>query len=348
MLAQVDIVADHFMEEIEETGGARVLILESNMVDLGLRGSSHYKSSVALMLFWIPAVVFWPYFFGLAILGIGLPGAIKSEADQTHPLDKVVQFGPLLFAIAMAIFGADHFTSAKFVASIVPSWIPWHLFWAYFVGVALTAGALSLVTNKQAALAAALLGFMIFLFVLLIHVPNCWAKPHDRARYTLLLRDLALSSGACAFAASQTEQWRTHGTHKIITAARFVMAITAVVFGVEQFMYPQAAPGIPQDDPTLMLTMASWIPGHAFWAYLSGAVLIACGLGLMTKRLARLAAGSLGIWVVFLMFLVYLPLVIAKPSDIANGLNYLAIHSALGGAALFLAGALTKEEHPDG
>jgi uncharacterized membrane protein len=348
MLAQVVIVADHFMEDIEETGGVASVHSRKHMVDLGVQRLSHYKSSAVLVLSWIPAVVFWPYFFGLAISGIGLPGAIRGAAGQTHALDKAVQFGPLLFAIAMAIFGADHFTSAKFVATIVPSWIPWHLFWAYFVGVALIAGALGLVTNKQAGLAAALLGIMIFLFVLLIHVPNCFAKPHDRARYTLLLRDLALSSGVCAFAASRTEQWRTHGTHKIITAARFVMAITAVVFGVEQFMYPHAAPGIPQDDLSLMLTMASWIPGHVFWAYLSGAVLVACGVGLMTKRRARLAAGSLGIWVVFLMFLVYLPLVIAKPSDIANGLNYLAIHSALGGAALFLAGALTKEEHPDG
>jgi uncharacterized membrane protein len=315
------------------------------MDDLGLQQFKYHGSSAALTLFWIPVVVFWPYFFGLVVLAIGIPAAIKSAARQTFALNKIIQFGPVLFAIAMAIFGGDHLVAAKFVAGGVPSWIPWHLFWAYFVGVALIAGALGLVTNKQARLAAALLGIMIFLFVVLIHIPACFASPHDKTRYTILLRDLALSCGVSAFAASQTERWRTHGMQKI--AARFLMAIVALVFGVEQFIYPQAAPGIPQENSALMVTMPSWIPGHIFWANLTGAVFIACGLGLMTKR-ARLAAGSLGIWVLFLVFLVYLPLVIEKPLDIANALNYLAIHSALAGAALLLADALTKEEHSQG
>jgi uncharacterized membrane protein len=314
------------------------------MDDLGLQQFRHHRPSAALALFWIPAVVFWPYFFGLVVLGIGVPAAIKSASRQTSALNKIIQFGPVLFAMAMAIFGGDHLVAAKFVATGVPSWIPGHLFWAYFVGAALIAGALSLVTNKQARLAAALLGIMIFLFVLLIHIPACFASPHDRTRYTILLRDLSLSCGVSAFAASQTERWRTHGMQRIIIAARFLMAIVALVFGVEHFIYPQAAPGIPQENSALMVTMPSWIPGHVFWAYLTGAVFIACGLGLMTKR-AWLAAGSLGIWVLFLVFLVYLPLVIEKPLDIANALNYLAIHSALAGAALLLADSLTKEEH---
>jgi uncharacterized membrane protein len=315
------------------------------MVDFGVAQFSLCTFFATLALFGIPAVVFWPYFFGLAILAIGLPPAIKREARQTHALDKVAQFGPLLFAIAMAIFGGDHLVAAKFVATAVPSWIPGHIFWAYFVGVALIAGALSLVTNKQARLAAGLLGVMIFLFVLLIHVPACFATPHDKIRYTIALRDLALAGGVSAFAASQTQQWRTHGTHKIIIAACVVLAIVALVFGVEQFLYPDAAPGIPQENSAVTVTVPSWIPGHVLWAYLTGAVLIACGVGLMIKRRARLAAALLGIWITFLVFCFYLPIVIMKPSDIANALNYLAIHSALAGAALLLAGALAKEEH---
>jgi uncharacterized membrane protein len=34
----------------------------------------------------------------------------------------------------MAIFGSDHLVAAKFVATIVPSWIPGHVFWAYLTG----------------------------------------------------------------------------------------------------------------------------------------------------------------------------------------------------------------------
>ena len=67
-----------------------------------------------------------------------------------------------MFAIAMAVFGANHFVAASFVAKIVPSWIPGRLFWAYFVGLALLATAPSLATTIKWRLAAALLGFMIF------------------------------------------------------------------------------------------------------------------------------------------------------------------------------------------
>jgi len=55
---------------------------------------------------------------------------------------------------------------------------------------------------------------------------------------------------------------------------------------------------------------------------------------------ARFAATLLGITVLALVLFAYLPLTITQASDVANGLNYLAIHLAPAGAAFFLAGAL--------
>src|SRR5215470_11662119 len=112
------------------------------------------------LAFSINPSVFWPYAAGAAILVIGLPVVIMGAARRAQGLDKLAAFGPLLFAIAMAVFGADHFVTAPFVASIVPSWIPWHLFWAYFVGVGLVAGALSLTTTTLWRLAAAAFALM--------------------------------------------------------------------------------------------------------------------------------------------------------------------------------------------
>jgi hypothetical protein len=74
----------------------------------------------------------------------------------------------------------------------------------------------------------ALLGIMIFIFVLTIHIPNLLSALHDRTRLTIFLRDLTLSAGPLAFGASQT------GTNsgfqafrpKLITVARFVIAIS--------------------------------------------------------------------------------------------------------------------------
>lgn len=207
-------------------------------------------------------------------------------------------------------------------------------------------------TKIQSRLAAALLGIMIFLFVLLIHVPACFATPHDKTRLTIVLRDLALSAGALAFAASRSQHRRTGDTpgspedshsqklsSKLIVGARFLLAISIGVFGIDQYLNPAFAPGIPQEG-AYFVTMPAWIPGHAFWAYVTGTIFVVCAVGLVTRKHARAAATVLGLTVLVLVLVVYLPLTIAKASDIANGLNYLAIHFALAGAVLLLAGSL--------
>ena len=57
----------------------------------------------ALLVFSIPTDVFWPYFAGGAILLIGLPTSIKNRIGQASGFDEFILFGPLSFAIGMAI-----------------------------------------------------------------------------------------------------------------------------------------------------------------------------------------------------------------------------------------------------
>jgi hypothetical protein len=307
---------------------------------------------LGLIAFSISGGTFWPYFGGGAILVIGVAMARRGELRQAGGFGPLILLGPVLLAIPMAIFGMDHLVAARAVSTGVPSWIPGHLFWAYFVGVALIVAALSLATQIQSRWASALLGIMIFLFVLLIHIPSCFAIPYDKTRLTIVLRDSALSAGALAFAASSFEQGRVGGTRgwaghshlqnvgsKLIVAARLLIAITIGVFGIDHYLYPTFAPGIPQEGPTFV-TMPSWIPGHVLWAYLTGTIFVACAVGLATRKYARSAATVLGSTVLVLALFVYLPLTIAKASDVANGLNYLAIHFALAGSVLLLAGSL--------
>ena len=87
-----------------------------------------------------------------------------------------------LFAISLVVFGTQHFLYAKFVATLVPSWIPGHLFWAYFVGVAFVAAALAIAIEKNARLAATLLGLMFFLWVVSLHLPRVAAARSQRGR----------------------------------------------------------------------------------------------------------------------------------------------------------------------
>ncbi len=54
----------------------------------------------------------------------------------------------------------------------MPSFLPGGIIWVYVVGVAFILAALSFVFNKQVKLAAWLLAIMLFIFVLMVHIPN--------------------------------------------------------------------------------------------------------------------------------------------------------------------------------
>ena len=280
----------------------------------------------------IPAITFWPYLAGTVALVLGFAFLPKQEIARASGLDKLLWFGPSLVSIAVAVFGADHFVTINFVTMIVPEWMPWRMFWAYFVGCALLAAALSLTTKIYWRLAATMLGSMLFLFVVLLHIPNLFRFPHESVIRTLLLRDLTMGAGIFAFGVSH----HTLGP-RLISIARFLVAFPVAVFGFEHFRHPALAPGFPQDDPSVVITLPAWIPAHALWAYVTGAIFILCAVGLTTKVYARLAAKTLGLTVLLFVFIAYVPRTIAAANNVAGGLNYLAIHCMLSGAAFMLA-----------
>jgi len=294
----------------------------------------HARLPLALAVFPIRAEVFWPYFDGAVLLVIGLIKIIKDELRQERGIDKIMPFGRLFYVIPLAAFGTEHFTDTKDIASIVPTWMPWHTFWAYLVGAALIAAALSIILEKRARLAATLLGCMFLSFVALIHVPNILAAHGARLFWAIALRDTSFGGAAFALAGRRSESRPSDGVPWLVTLARFLVGVPAIVFGVEFFLHPTLAPGIP-----LELTTPTWIPVHLFWSYLTGAVLIASGACIVVNKKGRLAATCLGIEILLLVVFIYIPILIADPS-IGVGLNNFADTLLYSGTALVLANAI--------
>ena len=107
------------------------------------------NSSAVMALLAIPAPVVWSYFAGGVVLAIGLVTIfLRGDWQKARGFDKLILFGPLFYAAPVAAFGTEHFTVTEAISSIVPAWIPWHQFWAYFVGACFIAAALSLVTRS--------------------------------------------------------------------------------------------------------------------------------------------------------------------------------------------------------
>jgi uncharacterized membrane protein YphA (DoxX/SURF4 family) len=296
-------------------------------------------SSAVIALLAIPSQVIWSYLVGGIVFAIGLAGIVlRSDWQKAPGLNKLILFGPLFYAAPLAAFGTEHFTLTEEIASIVPAWIPWHEFWAYFVGACFIAAALSMVTGIQARLAAGLLGLNFFLFVVLMDVPAWLQNPRDRIALALVLRELSFSGGALALAASLTAQARESSAHILATIARYFVAIPVLFYSFEQFLHGEHVPGVPLGRMT-----PTWIPGHALWTYVAAAGYAVAGIPLLLGKKTRAAAAWIGLTVLFVELVVYLPIGVADRASLDNGLNYVGDTLMYCGAVLLLAGAMPRE-----
>lgn len=268
--------------------------------------------------------------------------------ESNIAIETFLKSGRYLLALPMVIFGIEHFIFANFVAMIVPPWIPWHLFWTYFVGIALIASGLSIMAGKYAHLAATLLATMILAFMLLIHSRLLAQMPGDAyaaspifgpfpGRLNNAFKDLGLSGAALIFAGTQSEAWRTSGKDKYLTLGRLIFAVSILAFGVLHFVYPAFAPGIPP----MTTAISFFIPGQPFWSYLTGIAFLTAGASIFMNKKVRLAATLLGTTILLFALLVWVPRLAAHPSDIAAA-NYLK-DLGIAGGALILAGAFPKK-----
>ena len=294
---------------------------------------------VEYLVFHLPATVLWPWFATIVLFALGLI-FIRSEVRDARGLDKILPFGRVFYAVPLATFSADHFVFRGAISQIVPSWMPWHMFWTIFVGCSLLAASLSITTKKVVRLSSTLLGIMFTLFVVMMHIPGVVSDPHDRIAWAIAGRDLSFAGVAFAIAAAQITR-RKSGESPLATLARYFIAVPAVIFGFEHFRHPDCVPAVP-----LQRITPDYVHARFFWAYLTGVVLIAAGGALLFNRKARLAAVVLGVTVFLVVLFVYVPILLATPASIELGLNYIMDTLMYAGAILVLAEALPRDPAP--
>lgn len=126
-------------------------------------------------------------------------------------LERALTAGRYMFGTMLAIFGFDHFLYPQFVASLIPAWIGHQMFWTYFAGVALMAGGVGMMVKRVARMASLLTGVMIFLWVLMLHIPRAIADPYTNVgnEWASVFEALAFSGMAFMLAMTPTEM--SHG-----------------------------------------------------------------------------------------------------------------------------------------
>lgn len=281
--------------------------------------------------------VIWSYGVGGVVFAVGLAViGLRGDWRAARGFDRLIVFGPVLYAAPLAAFGTEHFTDTRTIASLVPDWLPWHPFWAYVVGACFIAAALSMVTRVETQLAATLLAVTFFLFVVLMDVPALVQTPRDRFALALAFRELTFSAGALALAASLMAERRPARAHVLATVARIVVGTGVVVYAVEQFLHGDHVPAIPLEAVT-----PTWIYGHAMWTYLAAAAYAVAGPALLLARKPRVAAACVGAAVLVVELFVYLPFAVANRHTL-EGINYAADTLMYGGAVLLLAAAMPR------
>jgi uncharacterized membrane protein len=140
----------------------------------------------------------------LALCGASLVLAGTLPASRCNPSGRFAsafrEWGRVFFALTLVVFGVQHFLYATFIATLITAWIPGHLFWAYFVGVAFIAAALSIATKIYGRLAATLLGTMFLLWVIVLHAPRVLHSPRNGNEWTSAAIALAMSGAAFSVA----------------------------------------------------------------------------------------------------------------------------------------------------
>ena len=277
---------------------------------------------------------------GILLVFVALWGA-KTDIARAGGLDKIIVLSNLCFAVPLAVFGAEHLWSARFIMLAIPPYMPWRLFWAYFVGVALLSASLSIATKIQVRWSGLLFGIMMFLFVAMLHFPRALANPRDRIAWVIVIREMSFAGGGWILAGNAMQG---QGGSKLITVGRLLIAIAAIFFGVEHFLHPAGCPGVPLEKLTPV-----WIPGRLLIGYLTGAILVVAGVGILLAKKTRMAATYLGTWIVLLVLLIYVPIMVTQMSDPSiavkvEGINYFADTLLFAGAILALASATPRTD----
>lgn len=109
---------------------------------------------------------------GAWVLAASFPAEGRRAPSWESTVWRLADVGRFLIAISLVVFAVQHFMYARFVATLIPAWIPARLFWAYFTGIAFVAAAVSVATKRMLGMAAKLLGTMFLLWVVLLHAPR--------------------------------------------------------------------------------------------------------------------------------------------------------------------------------
>ncbi len=253
---------------------------------------------------------------GAATLIVGL-ALLPPRFRAASGADRLLVLGPICYAIALAIFALEHLTDAHDLAGGVPRWLPGHLFWAYFVGAAWMAAAISFVLWRCVRWSAQLTALLLLLIVATIDLPNLTTGFHNRFFWILTLRETSFAAGAMVLGGSVWPRGHFTGT-ALMRVGRAIVGAIMIFYAIEHFLFPHHVVGVPLEKLT-----PSWVPAPVLLAWIVGIALFLGGIGLFFRSTIRISAAVAGAVLLLVTVFYYGPLLVSEfHTNPVEGLNY--------------------------
>jgi uncharacterized membrane protein len=140
---------------------------------------------------------------GAALLLFGLMRSAAGYEREPEPIARrAATIGRIMYGVSMPAFGVLHFIYIAYVASVIPSWIPAHVFFGYATGCAHIASGLGILTGVFSRVAAYCTAAMFGSWVLIVHAPRVLANSHGANEWTSMLIAVGMCGGALLIASA--------------------------------------------------------------------------------------------------------------------------------------------------
>ncbi|HEX5259062.1 MAG TPA: hypothetical protein VFW35_09830 [Sphingomicrobium sp.] len=246
----------------------------------------------------------------------------------------------LFFALTILAIAAIGLLGGSFAPILagVPKSLPDRQVVADICNIVLIACGAGLIVRRTAAPAALALLIYLIIWTILFKVPFIIRQPLIEVSYQTCGENAVLIAAAWLlylWSVRDAKAWRVNflSGGAGLRIAHLLYGFALIAFGFSHFAYLNlTAPLVP-----------AWLPGHVFWAYLTGGTYILTGGAIIIGFAAGLAAAIAALQIALITLLVWGPMIFAGHISVENW-QETAVSWALSAAAWVV--AISYEGHP--
>lgn len=220
-----------------------------------------------------------------------------------------IGLGQASLAVAMIGLGLRglHYGDAASVWQPVPDAMPLRSLLVHACAAIELAAGIGLLMKRSAAIAAGVLFGFVLLWWASLKLPAAIVRPLSAFSWLGVGEIGVILAGVWTVFAMRTgvAKPRWLGGAGGVRNARLLCLLSLPMIGLSHFVYAKETAGF----------VPSWIAGPYFWAYLTGAASFAASLGILSGVLPRLAIAAEAAMLSVITVLVWLPGLIAAPSN---------------------------------